>query len=107
MAGRTLEDGVAEDGLDGVQTDGAGLRQTEVRAHTQGLSGTVILTERPGRRDKGSACRPTASEITRVSSLTGLRKRVCTLLNGEGTLQKQLQLTETLEYRACSRRLRI
>lgn len=30
VAGRTFEDGVAEDGLDGVQADGAGLRQTEL-----------------------------------------------------------------------------
>lgn len=30
VAGGTFEDGVAEDRLDGVQADGAGLRQTEV-----------------------------------------------------------------------------
>lgn len=54
MAGRTFEDGVGQDGLDGVQTDGAGLRQTEVWTHTQRLSGTVIRTERPGHKDTGS-----------------------------------------------------
>ena len=54
MAGRTFEDGVGQDGLDGVQTDGAGLRQTEVWTHTQRLSGTVIWTERPAHKDKGS-----------------------------------------------------
>jgi len=37
----------------------------------------------------------------------GLRKRVCTLLDGVGTLQKWFWLTETLEHRACSRMFRI
>lgn len=50
VAGWTLEDGVAEQRLDGVQADGAGLRQTEVWTHTQRLSGTVITTERPGHK---------------------------------------------------------
>lgn len=50
VAGRTLEDGVAEQRLDGVQADGAGLRQTELRTHTQRLSGTVIAAERPGHK---------------------------------------------------------
>lgn len=50
VAGRTLEDGVAEDGLDEVQTDGARLRQTEVWTRTHRLSGAVIRTVRPGHR---------------------------------------------------------
>lgn len=50
VATRTLEDGVAEQRLDGVQADGAGLRQTEVRTGTQRLGGTVIAAERPGHK---------------------------------------------------------
>lgn len=48
VTARTLEEAVAEDGLDGVQADGAGLRQAELRAHRQGLSGTVVSTVGPG-----------------------------------------------------------
>lgn len=48
MTARTLEEAVAEHGLDGVQADGAGLRQTELRAHGQGLSGTVDRAVGPG-----------------------------------------------------------
>lgn len=54
MAGWTLEDGVAEDGLDGVQADGAGLRQTGFGAHRQSLGGTVVRTIRTAHRDTGS-----------------------------------------------------
>lgn len=51
VAGWTFEDGVAEDGLNGVQTDGARLRQTEVWTHTQRLRGTVIRTVRPEHKE--------------------------------------------------------
>lgn len=44
VTGWTFEEAVAEDGLDGVQADGAGLRQTDLRAHRQSLSWTVLWT---------------------------------------------------------------
>lgn len=50
VARRTLEDGVAEQRLDGVQADGAGLRQTELQTRTQQLGGTVVAAERPGQK---------------------------------------------------------
>lgn len=52
MAGWTLEDGVGQNRVDGVQTDGAGLRQTEVGPHRRRLGGAVILTVRPAHRHK-------------------------------------------------------
>lgn len=45
----TLEDGVGQNRVDGVQADGAGLRQTDVQTHTQRLRGTVVPTVRPGQ----------------------------------------------------------
>jgi len=50
VAGRTLEDREAEDGIDGVQTDRAGLRQTEVQPPHR-LGGTVVWTVGPRHRD--------------------------------------------------------
>lgn len=56
IAGRTFEDGVTEDWLDGFQADRAGLRQAEFQTYTQRLSGTVIRTVGPGHKDTMLIC---------------------------------------------------
>lgn len=51
VAGRTLEDGIGQDRVDGVQTDGAGLRQTDVGPGGDGLGGAVIPAVGPEHTD--------------------------------------------------------
>lgn len=48
VTARTLEEAVAEDGLDGVQADGAGLREAELRARRHALGRAVVWTVGPG-----------------------------------------------------------
>lgn len=71
VTGRTFEDSVAKNGLDGVQADGTGLRQTELWAHGQSLSRPVVSTERPAttnRPQSSSRLRRTLDESTSPDS---------------------------------------
>lgn len=55
MAGRTLEDGVGQDRLDGVQTDGAGLRQAGLGPGAEGLGGAVVPAVGPAHTDTNTS----------------------------------------------------
>lgn len=100
VAARTLEEAVAEDGLDGVQADGAGLRQTDLRAHRQGLSGTVVRAVGPGDSKHGFSGHRTAAtdafQVLREAAATHGKspvywqmKRIF-LLQGKWTILLQL-----------------